>query len=74
MKNIYKTIILTLVSVLMYTSCNLEENPPFLSSDNVYTTITLETTSIAFKNIFNLNITKSFVIISIQQNIYNSFE
>jgi len=23
----------------MYTSCNLEENPPFLSSDNVYTTI-----------------------------------
>jgi len=39
MKNIYKTIILTLVSVFMYTSCNLEENPPFLSADNVYTSI-----------------------------------
>ena len=39
MKNIYKTIILTLVSIFMYTSCDLEENPPFLLTDDIYSSV-----------------------------------
>lgn len=36
MKNTYKLIVLILFSSLFYLSCDLEENPPFLSEDSVY--------------------------------------
>lgn len=39
MKNIYKTLVLALFTSLIYTSCDLEENPPFLAEDNVYSSV-----------------------------------
>ena len=39
MKKIYKTLVLTLFCSLLYVSCDLEENPPFLAESNVYTSV-----------------------------------
>ena len=39
MKNLYKLIILTIFSSILYVSCDLEENPPFLAENNVYTSV-----------------------------------
>ncbi len=39
MKNLYKILILTIFSSLLYVSCDLEENPPFLAEQNVYTSV-----------------------------------
>lgn len=39
MKNLYKTLILTIFCSSVFISCDLEENPPFLAEDNVYTTV-----------------------------------
>jgi len=51
MKNIYKTLVLALFTSLLYTSCDLEENPPFLAPDNVYTTVA--GADVALNGIFN---------------------
>ena len=39
MKNIYKIFTLTLFCSLLFIACDLEEDPPFLAEDNVYTTV-----------------------------------
>ncbi len=39
MKKIYKLIVLTIFSSVLYISCNLEEDPPYLSNDSVYATV-----------------------------------
>jgi len=39
MKKIYKLIILTIFSSVLYTSCDLEEDPPYLSNDSVYSDV-----------------------------------
>lgn len=39
MKKLYKTLIVTIFCSLLVISCDLEENPPFLAEDNVYTTV-----------------------------------
>jgi len=39
MKKLYKFLILTVASSISFIGCSLEETPPFLSSDNIYTTV-----------------------------------
>ncbi|RXP44527.1 RagB/SusD family nutrient uptake outer membrane protein [Lutibacter sp. HS1-25] len=39
MKTLYKFLILTIISSISFVGCDLEETPPFLASDNIYTTV-----------------------------------
>lgn len=39
MKTLYKFLLLTIVSSISFVGCSLEETPPFLSSDNIYTSV-----------------------------------
>lgn len=51
MKNIYKTLALTIFCISLFASCNLEENPPFLAEDNVYSSV--DGANAALNGIFN---------------------
>lgn len=51
MKNLYKLIILIIFSSVVYTSCDLEEDPPYLSEDSVYNNI--EGADVALNGIFS---------------------
>lgn len=39
MKTLYKFLILTIVSSISFVGCSLEETPPFLASDNIYSNV-----------------------------------
>jgi len=51
MKNIIKLLIATIFSSLLYVSCNLEENPPYLTESSVYTSV--DGASTALNGVFN---------------------
>ncbi len=39
MKTLYKFLILTIISSISFVGCSLEETPPFLASDNIYSSV-----------------------------------
>jgi hypothetical protein len=51
MKNLYKLLMLTFFCSALYVSCNLEENPPYLSQNSVYEDEA--TASTALNGVFN---------------------